>query len=1489
MYKKKINKGFGTTIPYRNANQPDVDKLFSIIQDGDFNEIKNFISTHNLTFDVRNKESKTILHVLIENDFDESRKYELIKYFIDHGVSVSAFDRNNVTPIHLAAKYQLSSIVTLLLNNGADPRVLDNQNMNPLHYVAQGNIVKCKLIKQVKPLISNMSEKKALQPTSKSSTSILQNTTTQIIDLLEQDKYKIYTDHIRKSIHNSKNIYPSEFEKINKTFTESIALISSNFNASDVEKKTSLHSELIKTSNDIKNLLSSKLTTISNSMDIKPNQVNGWGPSNDPVSKILLPKDINTSIGEIEVKQMSAFDDHVKEINDKLNGFWDKINTLKKLNNAINRLIDEIVVHNQNLYLNTGKRINAGVALYMSTEELKTLLLHKDFDKPLFYQELDRVTPTGEAIQVPSKTPIWARDRKNAIHVIKEIQSRRFDEATMTRLPLSDDSTVMFNGRLMRQYTYQRYSGLTDENKAKFKIHIFANAIEKNSRLVRVTEDGPYKGRPFYFTTKLALAIKQIDTHITNINTNINNFVNLIKDGSPYEAYSTVYPLIAINMINIYQNISLANKEFLYIYSAIKKMANVFGQKFSKYEGQRYAYSLEYSYENSEGIMEIVQGIEQEINQIFSNVSDLQSNLNKIIGDLNINSSIQFIKKYFGYENKLIKDFSVQMTDNMNNLFDRPLDEMNIFPVTIKEYDELLANNSPNDMRKILIDSFMPIVNKYNYASYKASVKTNASTQIHDIPRSGVLMQQNVLLPNTVLNTNLEGIPNKLEEKAINNLGYLGFTINNTPIKKSHKAYGSIGEFLDIHLNMVKYSVVKNIIIDYNSSNNKNELINLINETYNITDTSKQNVTMNVIVGKITDQLIITMINHSIQATSLKALSSSTHPIHPTQLTQLTNIDTGFKVNFNKLFSNIDQIYNSQTNENYMGKLMKDADIPPEQYLINNNNYNKDTTESIKECYQIVPDIVQKLVSHKSNINQQDSVQSTPIFYAIETLHPTLVREFVKHGADVNAVTNKVGITPLQHELNLYSQHNKYITPVLKKIYSPTYDKIKRELQSIPEFKNNIIKYLDNIFPQMIIMYNNMFYIQMKNFINNWSQPKTTKLVNTLTKYNVITNTDTSHQIPLLQFIGKSKTDGATIHAEYNDQQKTEITQLQNRLKNRNNTLTNISHTIIKTNKNNVYFNSLIVKQQSIYNEINLIKKQIESLNTTTKTITANTTNQVSDTVSQTIINKNNFISSKYNTNVKSVSELYNNIMYKVIPNLNYDYYNSLWDQYINNSPPTTTPSPSPLMNITNIHIVSVALQSKITKELINKNYNAVDDLIPIKDLCNDVFKFSINNMNFLPQVYSAENTMLRDVINIIIHCSTNIIFSNLYNAILRTILEHQTAQSTAVKVDSNKILEKYIIYTIPKLVVKNLLDIYVDEHDKNNDTRTFDDLFDHILTLTPQSASLTDSIRDQLLPYYKNVVLKTIPQMKIVIDNYSNYILNECRHIDIVCALMNK
>ena len=143
-------------VPQNEINKKNIERLFSIVTSFDMNQINNFTSEYNTSYNVTDNYGNSVLHIIIKIDDlnkTEDSRLHLIKYFIDNGVDVDVPDSNNVTPLHLACKKQYYKIAEYLIKNGAETNIEDSQMMTPLHYAIQGKTKVCEKFREVRSLI----------------------------------------------------------------------------------------------------------------------------------------------------------------------------------------------------------------------------------------------------------------------------------------------------------------------------------------------------------------------------------------------------------------------------------------------------------------------------------------------------------------------------------------------------------------------------------------------------------------------------------------------------------------------------------------------------------------------------------------------------------------------------------------------------------------------------------------------------------------------------------------------------------------------------------------------------------------------------------------------------------------------------------------------------------------------------------------------------------------------------------------------------------------------------------------------------------------------------------------------------------------------------------------------------------------------------------------------------------------------------------------
>lgn len=723
------------------------------------------------------------------------------------------------------------------------------------------------------------------------------------------------------------------------------------------------------------------------------------------------------------------------------------------------------------------------------------------------------------------------------------------------------------------------------------------------------------------------------------------------------------------------------------------------------------------------------------------------------------------------------------------------------------------------------------------------------------LPRSGFLWKHDFILPVPDLPYG-DRVLNELEQPVATKIGAVGFSTraDETNRQRSSSIIPAGQNITETYFNIIKTLLVQNIIGLFHNKNvfqgipdigsaiidttggtqQQNEKakalidsIDSVNNTienelasYNI-DEHKRETMRNIIIAKAVDKLLIRNLEHYIKKSSYNFLmkrafkkynNSYFTDISPEQV--ILGEDHGFTLNLGKLVEDITVPLEEEDNSNnfefwklkYGVNLMENPDTAYEQYKIYNSNYVNTMNTVIQQCYKIRTEIIDILAKKNGQVNGKDYSLSTPIFYALETLYPKLVKTLIDNGAFVfsKQLQNRVGLTPFEYNIQIYKNHSDFLydryntdntiknkdNGIIEKFYYPFYKSIVDSVRSKPEYKNNIIKYLDIVFPQLLIMYNNMFYLYMVNYINEWGHDKNKRLLQVINKYLNINISDI-YDDPLyllkgdLTQIVKNSSD-LVVLGERTENVKKHIKELEKRLEKRRNSMTSIQKDIDNYKNDpskSAYIQTLTDKQGVINLQITDIQKKITDLTNTISKLNSRMSVGTQRVLDKLTKKKNQFEGTDKHIGVRSSSKMYDNLFKDVISNSynnrtdkqnvgheEYMLYNELWRHYINNDQ---------LNNVSNIHILLVKTQRQIL-ERIKGAQNDKDTLLEVQNdmqIINDVYKEIfvplIDHMFELKQEYNFENFVFKNVVDIIIHIVKHTIFSNYYLVIIRMFQEY--------------------------------------------------------------------------------------------------------------------
>lgn len=1642
-----INKPY---IPIKQIDQESLEQLFASVLEGDFNRIKTTILDKYITPNITNSDGESLIHTVLQNNstgMTEDQKYELIKYLIEHDVPINAYNKDNITALHLAAKYQYPKIVKLLLKSGANPNALDRTSMNPLHYAVQGNIESCKKRKKVGSLIpknyKNMVESNELK-----------DLTITIIDILNTDTFNQYIKHIKNTFKKLQDIYEIDLENLETDFVKDIVTISTDSTKNIAEKNNLINNKIINLTNDINNLVLNKLPKT-----INPLQIANYGTKTNLISNQILPKENPETINST----LSAkFNKDMNIIFQKLTTEYDKLNTTgNKLlldSNAIYNNIHKIIQFNCNAKINRNI-INPFInippdVLDMNPISLILRLLYPDTDTIEYHEInisgtlhkdqniLDRFLPSNEYGKSPIEIVRGTQNKRNEWKKqgIKKIYAK----------PLTNDArSTMTPG-----FVDVPLVGPEPEKFGPLTGPITCTLMQPgDTRVFQRTPGTFFDNQPYYYVSKFIFSITQIAMHIDAINNNFKTLKDHLSSGYYYNVYDPIISNILLSCYNIFQNILFANKEKVLIRSVTNELKENFQQRFLNNETHPYSYLLEYIIDSLNEINDLFNSLLNGLQIIYGICYTIIEDMNSIIDTLNTLSSIIYQKSFFN-------DFTNKNINPYRDTYDRNLNHLILPPVNYTEYENIFGKYTDlNLLRKHFYENYAPQIHIKNYSNYivdnikqfspatmptgtfiSSTASLTSETQpFNEItgpikPISGILAplpmhsngsikkesqllpidielkykgyglkdENNALVPTSSLNN--DATTTILRSNNPNKIGKMGSKVfKNT--QKQIAAPSSIKNTLDSHLYIIKYWLTQKVIDVFNNPDiqeNGNYLVPT--ETFRqqikqvkdrfLTSVNPKfmelqtNIILSITVGRITDELLILHIKNSIFSAGNqyvknlvdgKSISRDYSSIFNDVTRQSRNIvfktDTNFETNITKLYDDIIQNYYNVDVDNfddlmYTVNVMEPESNIKEQFQLYNSNYASFNDIIEPQCYKVNPMVIDELLNSNISVNAKDLSGSSPIFYAIELGNSDIINKLINNKANIvtKTVKNNTGVTPYKYALNLYNHHTGYlndnysIVDILNRFTKPVYDQIKESLESNPDYKNNIIRYMDIIFPQLILMYNNLYYFYAKSYVRNWTFEKQQSLQNLLLNNNLISSTE--DRLPLLTNFNESaiknsiKLDALTQKIGEQDQS---INQFDRQIDNFNNMIINLNKELnklqISPDKNSS------VKINQLTSQINDISKQRDNLINLKNELSNNKTslnntlnNQVSGIYDNLLKKADNFVVSEkylggvtdtYDHIFNEVSRFYNNIFDYVIENtpLNQDIsssgyedyflYNRIWKDLINDN--------NRLKNIFHIHLVTTLLQKKIIDNM-NINSDNIEQLLQnlhdqeltlLDDLYKNIFVPSIHNMNDLPQYYnSKENYMLNEVLDIITHIVTHVISSNLYYAIIKVITkyfmtinpkEYELNAKTMFLYKKNKDnynkfikelvnniidpnyntpgtvsspnLYNYILHDMPKQLVKLKLKIYQNELDEQRSPKSIDELFQNIInilitnTVIPiqGDSTLITTLNNYIFRYYKDVFDLIIPKMKIVIDNYNRYILNDSRFVEMIKTLNNK
>lgn len=874
--------------------------------------------------------------------------------------------------------------------------------------------------------------------------------------------------------------------------------------------------------------------------------------------------------------------------------------------------------------------------------------------------------------------------------------------------------------------------------------------------------------------------------------------------------------------------------------------------------------------------------------------------------------------------------------------------------------------------RTTLSQEIVNVIKEINDTYIKINTITNAINLEHDHNKKTKMMEQlnkikdnhkllkskrdKLLNDQQIINDNISKINNDINTllKLLNNAKNNDWISDNvTQIDEESPT----GRVLGDHLYTIKYKLINSIIRAYqqrsspdlsNEPELKNDIKQIKQGLYKAnrekTEVTDINKSIYIDVAKLADQIIMNMIQYSLLKGSTKVATNADKDVviekKPNaddmfeqqygDVVPITDIDRGFSLNFNKLLDEITNKFaiekvDKTANQDYdnlkdTSKLMKELPEEETQHEVMNTDYTqlKEITE--KQCYDIKPSTIEALLRGRINPNQQDAALNTPIFYAIDTGFPEIIELLAPVSTDSK---NRAGFTPLAYALNAYIKHGSGDNKnTMQNLYHYVHKNIENGIMANPDYANNIIKYMNSIFPQLIMMHNHTFSMMLSGYRRNWTTEDNSNLDQILSDYKILPFGELkTRDLPLLRghtiqtggglldlikrntnlgVLTDKLTDRSSKTKTIEDKKKeyqSRVAQYEKQIED----LVKISTGRPRTSEEQKTLTKLNQDIINLKRKINNLDTQVISSETQRKQMQENLddrSKEVHTDIKDRI--------KKFKLTGVSVPKIYDKVINDVTKK-DYNLYNEMWKDYIFSNK-------NLLMNRTNIHLAVTALQTKLATEIKTGNTSKVNDVFKVLNkLYKNILVPSIEDYRELPNKYGrSENYMLTDTVDSIIHINRYVIGSSLYLAVTKTLTKYlisvnpikektdetnnEYIKDLVIKINSSSNYEDYAIRVLPKIAVKNLLKIYESEYDPDKQV-SLDEAFTVLanklinngtVTITEDS-SLIKNLKSSVFPYYKNLFEQFVPNMKLLVDNYNRYIINESKYIDMVSALLHR
>lgn len=1541
VYSRRFHDGQVGTAPERRVDKAVLQKFFQLFNVGNLTEINNYIVHYNITADTITDDSQSVLHLLLINEaLTPMQKLSICKFLASRGGLNMNYDANNITPLHLACRYQLEDIVRLLLVNHHEPNALDSSYKSPLHYAVAGKDTVCppKRVYRDRNFIPDKKEKESLIKDKINND--LDTITNFLLDIYNTDpNIQRYMKHLANSFAIADDIYRFDFDSMGGALVEDISAILFDQNLQGKQKTDKMVERFNIAKKTVVDHITDKVRKCFESMDIKPNTASGWGPDNYQANRILKYADLKDLRNDIT---HDVFNKIRSDMTDSLAKMHEKTQKLTndnlQLNSTLNNLlIYEIAIYDfaQHIGLPNLNLIDRNVLYSLYEEEFNSgnladeaLLDNYEID------DVRRINWRNNTIEVNGHMRAWVdADNYNA-----EAPDINFMTIRGTKKQIEE-------WRKRNIKIEETYMTIDDGTNLNDVVGAWPSdgALYILGDLRQITlgvNDQPQRGQ--YFTRKMTYYNERIDILYTEIRNEWNGINDKLMRNEFTDIYVNHIQNILVKCLSIMNLILLIN-ELLRIHNdRLDRLRTIFDQGTRTISRSQKAYLREQSIDAIDGAKKDLRADENVCVQLYEDCWDMINNMNQLITTINQISCKKYMIQYHNDMDQFDQTFGNPQTNNIIDIFNQSLAELVLPPRSYKEFEAIhpITDMPDIDIRRIkIIETFIPqITVKYHPSAYTNHIQRPKIGFLYYFP-----FPQNFMQNFTLKYGGISDDPHNLDNADDDLLGTIG-NIQAIQMQKSDAVLPIIGNCLADHINSIKYMIIRYILdgiytmlksIDQDSQFIR-DFYDRIAKIFALQDGDYSQVLVQV--GIIVENIINGNLRSYIESGASKICLRLIKANKPESYIKLfegyfrPDVDAPVLTHASLASIDVEQIrddiitmYKSMDDDEYNNNIIIPAEIQYDEPENKHNiivNYGMNIDASYdKQCSEFEIDIIDMLLHAGADVNIRDKNGQTPIFDAIHARNLEAIR-FLQNNNIMNAsvyrLRDRFNRNALDHALMDQESYLDLFTPDV--ILDMT-KKVNDDLMNNTGFKS-VMRFNNIILPMAIYLFNHQMALRSKQYIKNWTFADMQRLENLIGEinvtslpfiYNAFDNTGTGAHETINSEIRRHNSE-----IEALNRRKNELIQQRNNLIAEDRTLGNVNP--IRRNQITYQIDSIDKKITDIENKIrNLgIDNAMENTLQNRIRIEEGKLRNLSIARDKFIINN---VTGKIANNSISMHE---SILKRVINkdkrkfNDNYDFktYPTIWSKYL---------SSNNLFNALRDDTQIITHVEQLIKDTIRQNdpRNINSTMYLIKGVYDNIFCNFAKDYFELPDDYRDINYALDTVMKIIIHTVKYTIFVNLYHIILKLVTNHvrESYKSMNRGRDANRDekiildtvkgiidfgypdqdgkkdnLAEYIIGTIPERIVKCVLRVYENETDPDRaiEPITFlKQIGKRISANTsfpiPNDSQLIKDINDHVIEYFNTYIRMYVEALRNLLVGYLKTLLNQSANIDMLMYISSK